>query len=585
MRNLDAPTRRAALALLAIGLLVGGCGSPTDSATQAGGDPPTGGGLEPGTPAKPGPGRAATAEHAAGNFQQGRVAEPLPRSVAVRVVDAAGAPVPDALVRWTALAGSVDAASTRTDASGVAATRWTLGTVAGRQTLRATVDSLPAVEFTAVADAGPPARLAVLPEAVVFGVVDDTAHFAIAVHDAHGNVVSDASTTVATSNGAAVRAEALAGRHYLRAVDAGRAEITVAVGGLQRVIAARVAAFASVGTAVGGRARCGAERGTDAVLCWGANSFATLGDGTQLARPRPVPSAGGALRSVAGGELHMCGLAGDGRATCWGHDAYGQVGAGAVPFAVRYVRPTPLAVAGGIAFTALSAGRAHSCGVSIDGTGYCWGANFTGQLGRDTVGACADVPVGRCSSAPIRVSDTLRFTAISAGSWEHSCGATPGGAAYCWGSDGGSGRLGLGGPPPDLCGGPTPYSCSRTPRLVAGGVRFASVVAGGLHSCGLDAGGQAYCWGIGGSLGDGTTQNRADPGPVAGDARFTTLVAGYETTCGLSTAGELLCWGHGIGPLPARRHPTRRFVALSSGDGAPCGILASGALVCDRPDF
>ena len=584
MRKMLAATRRAGLRLLAVISLAGACGSPTDSATQAGGGGPVGGpGL--GTPAAPGPGRAATAEHAAGNFQQGRVGELLPRSVAVRVVDAAGGPVRDVAVRWTALAGSAATAAARTDASGVAETRWTLGTAAGRQTLRATVDSLPAVEFTAVAGAGPPTTLAVLPEAVVFGVVDDTAHLAISARDAYGNVVADVSPTLTTSNGAAVRTDALAGRHYLQAVDAGQAEITVAAAGVQRVVAARVLAFASVGAGVGGRARCGTERGTDAVFCWGENGFATLGDGTQIDRSRPVPSAGGALRSVTGGELHMCGLAADGRATCWGYDAYGQVGAGALPFAVRYVRPAPLAVAGAVTFTALSAGKTHTCGVAADGAGYCWGANYTGQLGRDTVGACGDVATGRCASAPLRVSDTLRFRAISAGPWEHSCGVTPAGEAYCWGSDGGSGRLGLGGPPPDLCGVPTPYSCSRTPRLVAGGVRFASVVAGGLHSCGLDAGGQAYCWGIGGSLGDGTTHNRAVPGPVAGDARFTALVAGYETTCGLSAAGELLCWGRGVAPLPAPRHPTRRFVALSSGDGAPCGILASGALVCDRPAF
>ena len=92
---------------------------------------------------------------------------------------------------------------------------------------------------------------------------------------------------------------------------------------------------------------------------------------------------------------------------------------------------------------------------------------------------------------------------ISTGVW-HTCGVTPGGAAYCWG-DNFFGQLGDG------------TSVARaTPVPVAGGLRFAAVSAGSFHTCGVTASGAAYCWGDNqnGQLGDGTTDRRTTPVPV-----------------------------------------------------------------------
>src|SRR6185369_15745101 len=38
----------------------------------------------------------------------------------------------------------------------------------------------------------------------------------------------------------------------------------------------------------------------------------------------------------------------------------------------------------GLAFTAVSAGTSHSCGLSSSGAAYCWGDNVDGQLGNGT---------------------------------------------------------------------------------------------------------------------------------------------------------------------------------------------------------
>jgi alpha-tubulin suppressor-like RCC1 family protein len=65
--------------------------------------------------------------------------------------------------------------------------------------------------------------------------------------------------------------------------------------------------------------------------CWGYNFTGALGDGTETDRRQtPVAVAGGLLFSgVSPGDgYHTCGVTTLGRAYCWGHNAYGQLGTG-----------------------------------------------------------------------------------------------------------------------------------------------------------------------------------------------------------------------------------------------------------------
>ena len=80
----------------------------------------------------------------------------LPKPVAVRVWSRGGTPLEGALVRFYPFYGSGEVASeeVRTDAAGIAETRWTLGPTPGRQYLRVSVEGADSV-LTIMAEADP----------------------------------------------------------------------------------------------------------------------------------------------------------------------------------------------------------------------------------------------------------------------------------------------------------------------------------------------------------------------------------------------------------------------------------------------
>ena len=91
----------------------------------------------------------------------------------------------------------------------------------------------------------------------------------------------------------------------------------------------------AIAVSVGDRSFCALHR-DGGVSCWGANNAAgQLGDGTT--EPLAVPTrVGGITRAVAvtvstpstAGEGHACAMGADGSVSCWGANAYGQLGDG-----------------------------------------------------------------------------------------------------------------------------------------------------------------------------------------------------------------------------------------------------------------
>src|SRR5699024_8357942 len=99
--------------------------------------------------------RAASAiEISGGDDQSASVGAPLPQPVRALVTDAQDRPVVDQTVQFTVSGGgSAVPASVQTDANGVAATQWVLGTTAGPQTLTARPAGNGAASVSATAQA------------------------------------------------------------------------------------------------------------------------------------------------------------------------------------------------------------------------------------------------------------------------------------------------------------------------------------------------------------------------------------------------------------------------------------------------
>ena len=323
---------------------------------------------------------------------------------------------------------------------------------------------------------------------------------------------------------------------------------------------------------------------TGAAKCWGDNFGGQLGTGTADYRAVPVAVAGGLRFTIVSASAlrHACGLTTDGAAYCWGE--YGLLGTGQLAGSLA-----PVAVAGGHTFTAVSVGGSHTCALTAAGAAYCWGSNAYGALGDGTT---AD------ALTPVEVVGGHHFTAISAGG-NHTCAIAAGGAAFCWGLNGpnAEGLLGMGTTTgPDDCLG---FQCSLVPMAVTGEIVFASITASRRHTCGLTPVGAAYCWGTNanGQLGDGTTVKSPEPVRAAPAVSFVALSAGSgdgddAQTCGLTAAGAALCWGFnehgqlGNGTTSASNtNPVSvvgglAYSSISVGREHVCGLTRDGVLYC-----
>ncbi len=290
--------------------------------------------------------------------------------------------------------------------------------------------------------------------------------------------------------------------------------------------------------------------GTPKIYCWGDGFGGKLGNGKNAGSSSPTPITFGVpFASVSSGGNHACALSTGGSAYCWGQDSAGQLGDARF---VNSTTPIPVLANGTVAaFSSISSGFRHTCGLDLGGLATCWGLNDNGQLGTGSVTGP--------SSQPLSVAGGIAFKAISTGGdtvqvlvpvpsvhyESHTCAIAQNGAAYCWGSNA-SGQLGNG-----SVGGPD----ISVPTTVTGGLSFAKISAGARFTCGLTTGGAIYCWGRNSDLqlgrGSAGPELIGSPQQVSGGelpvgTTFVSVSAGKRHACGVGSDGAAYCWGSNV---------------------------------------
>jgi len=270
----------------------------------------------------------------------------------------------------------------------------------------------------------------------------------------------------------------------------------------------------------GGYHTCGVTA-ANVGYCWGANWYGTHGSGnTNWTGNTPVAVTGGlAFSKIESGNDQSCGLTTAGQVYCWGLATNGRLGEGSTSGNVL----TPTLVSGSLTFTDIATGSSFSCGVATGGAAYCWGANWSGQLGDGTTTS---------RSTPVPVSGGFTFSRVETGG-DFACGLLTDGRVACWGA-GASGRLGNGS-----------TTNRTTPTLISSSLTFTRLDVLTERACALTTAGELFCWGLNNrsQLGTGNTVDAWTPVRIGGTRTFTAVAGSNVTTCAIGTDTQSYCWG------------------------------------------
>lgn len=320
-----------------------------------------------------------------------------------------------------------------------------------------------------------------------------------------------------------------------------------------------------------------ARKQDNTLWCWGSNDSGQVGDGTTELRLQPVQVAalGSHVVGVSAGADHTCARMDDDSLRCWGYNYSGQVGDGSY-----LSRRSPVTVATlGNSVAQVAAGQLHTCARKTDGTIWCWGNNYYGNIGD---GSTHKAPI------PVPVKDISGGAIDIAAGGNHTCARTGGiGSISCWGRN----HLGQFG---------NNATSEIEPRAIwASAFEHDNVelATGFYHTCVRHGDGRMLCCGKNsqGELGHGAAENfRLEPVEPQGiDGDVVQIATGFFHTCLRKSDGTAWCWGsNGTGQVgdgtveTPRRKPTRvmslgdSVIGIAANADRTCAIKADGSLWC-----
>ena len=276
--------------------------------------------------------------------------------------------------------------------------------------------------------------------------------------------------------------------------------------------------------------------------CWGGGY---LNGKTYATSQVPVAVAtdgvlsGKDLVEIAVGDQNVCALSTEGKVYCWGTNSYAQAGNGTNTTLTAPVAVDTSGALNGKTVKSISVGIEHACALDSNGAAYCWGYGYNGEIGN------GNETLER-SPSPVSTSGALSgktIKKISAGK-SYTCAIASDDKVYCWGNNS---RI-VGSDSDVLL--PTAITTSG----VLAGQRLVDVSAGLYHVCVLSSSGKAYCWGgsaLGnGVAGSFSAPTAVDTTGVLSGKTLTSLSTSWGNTCAVSTDGGGYCWGAGsVGTL------------------------------------
>jgi alpha-tubulin suppressor-like RCC1 family protein len=161
--------------------------------------------------------------------------------------------------------------------------------------------------------------------------------------------------------------------------------------------------------------------------------------------PQVVPLGGEDVVSLASGNEHNCALLNNGQVKCWGEGSFGRLGYGNTEDLGdgpdEMGDALPVLNFGQSVVTLVSGGR-NNCVMLLDNSLKCWGDNYWGQLGQESVENFGD-DEDEILNMPAIDLGTGRYAVTVDISYDHGCAILDNGTVKCWGF-GDNGQLGFG---------------------------------------------------------------------------------------------------------------------------------------------